>query len=298
VSSVLDFAPEGAPPPPIRDAATVLALRDTPDGIEVFMVRRASRMGFLGGAHVFPGGALDAKDAEPRLLDLASGFEAVGDLGRIHEDSVRARGLLLAAARELFEESGILLARSADGDWVDLDEEGPRSERLAAGRAALSARGGDFAALMAGDGLRVDVSGLRFFAHWITPEREKRRFDTRFFLARAPERQSARHCDVESSEGEWITPARAFERYRGREIELVPPTIASLERLCDFASVDDALAAFELATVPCILPKILIGDEVVILYPGDCDYASGTPEPAAGRPTNRLVMKDGLWHRP
>ena len=298
MSSVLDFAPADAPPPPIRDAATVLALRDTDGGIEVFMVRRASRMGFLGGAHVFPGGALDAKDSDSRLLDLSTGFEAVGDLSRIHGDTTRARGLLLAAARELFEESGILLARTADGDWVDLDEEGPRSERLAAGRAALSARGGDFAALMADDGLRIDVSGLRFFAHWITPEREKKRFDTRFFLARAPERQSARHCDVESSEGEWITPARAFERYRAREIELVPPTIASLERLCDFRTVDDALAAFERTQVPCILPKILIGDEVVILYPGDPDYASGTPEPPAGRPTNRLLMKDGLWHRP
>lgn len=298
MSSVLDFAPADAPPPPIRDAATVLALRDTNGGIEVFMVRRASRMGFLGGAHVFPGGALDSKDSEPRLLDLAGGFTAVGDLGRIHGEPDRARGLLLAAVRELFEESGILLARTPDGDWVDLDEKGPRCERLAAGRAALSARGGDFAGLLAADDLRVDVSGLRFFAHWITPEREKRRFDTRFFLARAPERQSARHCDIESSEGEWITPQRAFERYRAREIELVPPTIASLERLCDFRDVDEALAAFAETQVPCILPKILIGEEVVILYPGDCDYESGTPQPAAGRPTNRLAMKDGLWHRP
>jgi 8-oxo-dGTP pyrophosphatase MutT (NUDIX family) len=298
VSSVLDFAPADAPPPPIRDAATVLALRDTESGIEVFMVRRASRMGFLGGAHVFPGGALDARDSQERLLAISGGFEAVGDLGRIHDDGIHARGLLLAAVRELFEESGILLARSADGDWVDLDEEGARTERLAAGRSALSARGGDFAALMAEDGLRVDVSGLRFFAHWITPEREKRRFDTRFFLARAPERQSARHCDVESSEGEWITPQRALDRYRAREIELVPPTIASLECLCDFGTVDAALAAFELASVPCILPKILISDEVVILYPGDSDYESGMPNPAAGRPTNRLIMKDGLWHRP
>ncbi len=298
MSSVLDFAPPDAPPPPIRDAATVLALRDTDDGIEVFMVRRASRMGFLGGAHVFPGGALDPKDSEPRMLELAAGFEAVGDLARIHHDSDRARGLLLAAVRELFEESGILLARTSSGDWVDLEEEGPRSGRLAAGREALSARGGDFPALLAADDLRVDVSGLRFFAHWITPEREKKRFDTRFFLARAPERQSARHCDVESSEGEWITPERAFERYRAREIELVPPTIACLERLCDFAKVEDALAAFAHAAIPCILPKILIGDEVVILYPGDSDYASGTPQPPAGRPTNRLMMKDGLWHRP
>lgn len=298
MSSVLDFAPTDAPPPAIRDAATVLALRDGDAGLEVFMVRRDSRMGFLGGAHVFPGGALDPHDCDEASLAVASGLEAVGDLARLHSDPARARGLLLAAVRELFEESGILLARTAQGDWVDLDAESPRSQRLQAGRAELQRHGGDLAALMAADDLRIDLSGLRFFAHWITPEREKKRFDTRFFLARAPECQSARHCEIESSAGEWITPARAFARYRAREIELVPPTIACLERLCDFDHADAALAAFADAEIPCILPKILIGDEVVILYPGDADYESGKPGPAAGRTTNRLLMRDGLWHRP
>ena len=284
--------------PPVRDAATVLALRDTEAGPQVFMVRRDSRMGFLGGAHVFPGGALDARDCDAATLAVASGFEAVGDLGRIHSDPLRARGLLLAAVRELFEESGILLARDADGDWVDLDEEGPRAERLAAGRAELSQHGGDLAALLTGENLRIDVSGLRFFAHWITPAREKKRFDTRFFLARAPGRQSARHCEIESSAGEWITPAQALASYRAREIELVPPTIASLERLSDFGDTEAALAAFTNADIPCIFPKILLGEEVVILYPGDADYESGEPKPPAGRQVNRLVMRDGLWHRP
>ena len=298
MSVVLEFAPEGSPPPAIRDAATVLALRDTDAGPEVFMVRRASRMGFLGGAHVFPGGAVDERDCDAALIALASGFDAVGPTGCLHAEAARARGLLMAAVRELFEESGILLARAADGEWVDLDEEGPQAERLKAGRAELSDRRGDFAALMAGDGLRIDVSGLRFFAHWITPAREKKRFDTRFFLARAPERQSARHCEVESSAGEWITPGGALERYHAREIELVPPTIASIERLSAFDSVDAALAAYGNAEIPCILPKILIGDEIVILYPGDSDYESGAPQLPAGRPVNRLMLLDGLWRRP
>lgn len=284
--------------PSLRDAATVLALRDTDDGPEVFMVRRDSRMGFLGGAHVFPGGALDARDSDRATLESVLGFDAVGDLGRIHSNPDLARGLLIAAVRELFEESGILLARDESGAWVDLDQEDPRCERLKAGREELSRHGGDFAALLAADRLRVDVSGLRLFAHWVTPEREKKRFDTRFFLARAPERQSARHCDIESSAGEWITPREAMARYRGREIELVPPTIASLERLADFAGVDAALAAFDGADIPCIFPKIFLGDEVVILYPGDADYESGSPGPVAGRTANRLVMRDGLWHRP
>jgi 8-oxo-dGTP pyrophosphatase MutT (NUDIX family) len=285
-------------PAPIRDAATVLALRDTDHGLQVFMVRRDSRMGFLGGAHVFPGGALDAADCDARITSITDGFESVGPLSRLHADRDRARGLLVAGVRELFEESGILLARNGSGDWVDLDESGPGAERIAAGRAELSNHGGDFAGLLASEGLRVDVRGIRFFAHWITPAREKKRFDTRFFLVRAPERQSARHCEIESSEGEWITPRHAFERYRAREIELVPPTIASLERVAEFATVDEALAAYESVDVPCILPKIEIGDQIIILYPGDSDYESGVPAPAAGRPVNRLVMQDGLWHRP
>ena len=291
---------DSSPPVPasLRDAATVLALRDTDDGPQVFMVRRDSRMGFLGGAHVFPGGAVDAKDCEPSIFEIATGFDEAGPLESLHNDADRARGLLIAAARELFEESGILLARTKGGDWVDLDEAGSRTERLRAGRAALSNREGDFGKLIADEGLVIDLSGVRFFGHWITPDRERKRFDTRFFLARAPERQSARHCEIESSAGEWMTAREVFGRYRAREIELVPPTIASLERLSGFDSVDAALAAYTRAEIPCIHPKIHVGDEIVILYPGDCDYESGTPAAPDGRPVNRLVMQDGLWNRP
>lgn len=285
-----------------RDAATVLALRDTHAGPEVFMVRRDSRMGFLGGAHVFPGGALDEADSGDALHCRTTGFEAVGTLSRLHADAGRAKGLLLAAVRELFEESGILLARGEDGDWVDLDEEGPRARRLKAARAELSRHEGDFSATVVAENLTIDVSGLRLFAHWITPDREKKRFDTRFFLARAPERQSARHCEVESSAGEWITPSAALARYFAREIELVPPTIASLESLAGFGSVSFALAAFTLADLPCvvptILPKIILGEQIVILYPGDADYESGDAKPPAGRTVNRLEFRDGLWRRP
>lgn len=292
-----DADPAATPSRP-RDAATVLALRDTDAGPEVFMVRRDSRMGFLGGAHVFPGGALDEADCGEALQARATGFEAVGSLARLHSDPARAKGLLLAAVREMFEESGILLARGDDGDWVDLDEEGPRAGRLKAAREQLSRHEGDFGATIVAENLTIDVSGLRLFAHWITPEREKKRFDTRFFLARAPERQSARHCEVESSAGEWITPSAALARYRAREIELVPPTIASLESLASHDSVEAALAAFSNADIPAIFPKIVLGDQVVILYPGDADYESGDAKPPAGRTVNRLEFRDGLWHRP
>ena len=293
-----DAEPSATPTKP-RDAATVLALRDTDAGPEVFMVRRDSRMGFLGGAHVFPGGALDEADCEGELQSHATGFEALGSLARLHSDAARAKGLLLAAVRELFEESGILLARGDDGAWVDLDEKGPRAQRLKAAREQLSRHEGDFGATVVAEKLAIDVSGLRLFAHWITPEREKKRFDTRFFLVRAPERQSATHCAIESTAGEWLAPCEALARYRARQIELVPPTIASLDRLSAFTTVDAALAAFEDCDVPPILPKILLGSEdVTILYPGDDDYESGVVRRPEGQRLNRLVLRDGLWDRP
>jgi len=263
------------------------------------MVRRDSRLGFLGGVHVFPGGALDEGDYAASTLDLLVGSERLARPGRLHVEDSRGRGLLVAAARELFEEAGILLARAAGGDWVVLDDDSDRARALLAARAELGAGSGDFAAMLRVAGLSLDVGELRFFAHWITPEREKKRFDTRFFLVRAPERQSATHCAIESTEGEWLAPAEALARYRARQIELVPPTIASLERLSVFESVDAALAAFEDSDVPVILPKILLGgDGVAILYPGDDDYESGVVRPPAGQQLNRLVLRDGLWDRP
>lgn len=263
------------------------------------MVRRDSRLGFLGGAHVFPGGALDEGDYAASMLELVGGCERVAELVRLHCEDARARGLLVAAARELFEEAGILLARDQRGDWIDLDDASDRARRLLAARAELSAGGGDFAEVLRGEGLSLDVGELRFFAHWITPEREKKRFDTRFFLVRAPERQSATHCAVESTAGEWLAPGEALARYRAREIELVPPTIASLDRLTAFSSVDAALAAFDGCDVPSILPKILLGNEdVTILYPGDDDYESGVVGRPDGQRLNRLVLRDGLWDRP
>lgn len=287
-------------PASLRDAATVLAMRECEGRIEVFMVRRDSRLGFLGGAHVFPGGALDPADAALAATeDLVVGAERFPELRRLHHDPALAKGLLVAAARELFEEAGILLARDRAGLWADLDGDGASAERLRCARVELAAGRGDLAALLAAEELRLDVSGLRFFAHWITPARERKRFDTRFFLVRAPERQSARHCEVESSAGEWLTPSDAFARYRARQIELVPPTIASLETLARFERVDDALRAYDCVAVPCVLPKILIDDSgVTILYPGDEDYDSGVALAPDGRRTDRLVMLDGLWQRP
>ncbi|MFT4570424.1 MAG: 8-oxo-dGTP pyrophosphatase MutT (NUDIX family) [Hyphomicrobiaceae bacterium] len=284
---------------PIRDAATVLSLRERAGSVEVYMVKRNSRMGFLGGRHVFPGGAVDAADSGAAAAALFHGVDPqqAGAVLAI-DDHARARGFLVAAARELYEEAGILLAINEAGAWVDLDADDARASSLCAERPNVAAGDTDFATLLASHGLRLAADRLAHFAHWITPDVEKKRFDTHFFIAPAPAAQSADHDRTESTEGSWMTSAQALARYQAREIELVPPTIATLEWVARFSNVDDAMAAAHAEQVVAILPKIIMGDELVILYPGDCDYESGVPAPIAGRTANRLVVRDGLWERP
>jgi 8-oxo-dGTP pyrophosphatase MutT (NUDIX family) len=284
---------------PIRDASTVLPLRDGPDGLEVFMVKRSSRLGFLGGAHVFPGGAVDAGDRDPALddhLDCFAAAAAARTLGI--EDADRARGHYVAAIRELFEEAGILLARR-DGGWIEHGDDA-LGRGFALAREDIAHGKLPFAAFVADLAIKLAADALCYFAHWITPAVESRRFDTRFFLARMPERQHARHDRVESIEGEWIRPEAGLARYARHEIELVPPTICALDWLALHGGADVALEAAVALEIVEVLPKIIMdGRGVTILYPGDDDYAAGVPQPAeAGRMLNRLVLKDGLWVKP
>jgi 8-oxo-dGTP pyrophosphatase MutT (NUDIX family) len=210
----------------------------------------------------------------------------------------RARGHYVAAIRELFEEAGILLARG-DAGWIEHADEATDA-RLHESRRAVAAGALPFVSFVRDFELRLAADALCYFAHWITPAVERRRFDTRFFVARMPQRQRALHDRVESIEGEWLTPRSALARYARREIELVPPTICSLDRLTLSDRVDDALEAARALEVVEVLPKIIMDEHgVTILYPGDEDYAAGVAHPVeAGRMLNRLVLKDGLWVKP
>ncbi len=286
---------------PIRDAATILPLRDRDGGIEVFMVKRNSRMGFLGGAHVFPGGAVDKADVSPEMCARLGGFCA-GDAACLLalDDAERALGYVVAGIRELYEEAGVLLARDANGKWIDLETDAPVANTLRAARPQVAAGKLSFASVLAEADATVDAGCIGYFAHWITPRGEKKRFDTRFFLAACPPRQSADHDRRESVEGGWIAPDEALRRYGAREIELVPPTIVSLDRLTLAASAAEAIEAATALEVEEILPKISMSDgKVAILYPGDPDYDGGEAHfEESGRVLKRLVLRDGLWEAP
>ena len=247
---------------PPRPASTVVLLRDGDQGLEVLMLRRHAQSDVLGGAYVFPGGKLDREDADADLharLDLRP--DALhASLNEPALDAATAAALYVAALRETFEESHILMARGVRTEHVD--------------EAARRAREGlAFAEVVAQLGLELAVSSLAPWSRWITPRMpsvQNKRFDTRFFVAHVPEGLTARHDEREATESVWMRPRPALERYWAREIELAPPQIQSLAHLARFASAEEAIAAARRRPPPLIEPEPFEQDGTrVIAYPGD-----------------------------
>lgn len=258
----------------VRDAATVMLVRDGDGGLEVFMVRRNLRSDFVGGAYVFPGGAVDPADRHADLEAVCAGrsdAEASAALG------IRSGGLAfwVAAIRECFEEAGVLLAYDRDGAVVRLDD--PAAEaRFAAHRADVDAGRRRLVEVCAEESLRLAVDSLHYFSHWITPLGAPRRYDTRFFVAAAPEAQVPLHDDGETVASTWIGPAEALRRHEDGDFDLILPTIRNLAALVRFPSAGDLLAAAASTTdVPTIQPRVVVeeGGGVRILLPGDAGYA-------------------------
>lgn len=265
---------------PLRDAATVLILRDGTDGIEVFMLRRNLNSDFVGGAYVFPGGAVDPADRE-------SDLEAVC-VGRTDGDASRRLGIergglayWVAAIRESFEEAGVLLAYDERGDLVDLDEVRD-AERWATHRAGIDGGTLRLVDLCREEGLRLAVNAMHYFGHWITPEGAPRRYDTRFFVTAAPRSQTPLHDNREVIANEWLRPADAIARVEAGELTMMPPTLACVRAVERFATSADALAAAtEIANVPTILPRVIASDGGLrIVLPGDPAYdgEQGVPD--------------------
>jgi 8-oxo-dGTP pyrophosphatase MutT (NUDIX family) len=273
----------------IRPAATVMLVRDAtaPSGgtsIEVLMVRRNLRSDFVGGAYVFPGGAVD-------LLDGGAGAEALctgrTDAGASALLGVGTGGLAywVAVVRETFEEAGLLLARREGGPALlagDRDEEA----RFAAERVAVNAGTRRFLDLCREEGLRLTVGDIHYFAHWITPRGAPRRYDTRFFVAAAPPGQIAAHDAGETIAEVWISPHDALARHRAGEIEIIFPTIRNLQAIGRFATSAELLDAAERASsaVPAIEPRVVPdGNGMRIVLPGDPGYERApVPDPTGG----------------
>ncbi|MFF4878368.1 NUDIX hydrolase [Micromonospora sp. NPDC000668] len=238
------FQAEGGTPAVPRVAATVLLLRPTGADFEVYVIRRVAAMTF-GGMYAFPGGGVDRSDSEAHL-DWAgpAPSEWAGRLG-VAPDAAQA--VVCAAAREVFEEAGVLLA-GPDPATVVGDVSGDDWE---AARQDLEGRRLGFAALLADRGLTLRSDLLLPWSRWITPEFEPRRFDTYFFVALLPEGQRTRDVSGEADHTLWVRPADALARAEAGELTMLPPTLVTLAQVAaadDLAGVARAAASRDAAT--------------------------------------------------
>lgn len=236
-----------------------MVVRDADAGVEVFMLRRATGAAFAAGMYVFPGGRVDELDGAEGTDECCDGPDDATASDRL---GVERGGLafLVAAIRECFEESGLLLAHRRDGT--------PLLEPAAADRVAVHDGALSMLELCRRDGLVLDTAALRYVAHWVTPEEERtRRFDTRFFLAPAPrDQQEGVHDDVETIDSVWMTPGEAMRRGLEGEIMVMPPTMAGLELLEGCPTVADVLARADgLGRPERIEPHLVFDDEGRVL---------------------------------
>jgi 8-oxo-dGTP pyrophosphatase MutT (NUDIX family) len=232
----------------IRDASTVVLIRDTADGLQAWLLTRVKQMVFAGGMSVFPGGRVDDADAD---LPFAAGAGAeVAE--RFGCAETLGRALLGAAVRETFEETGVLLTSPAP------DLSGARTD-VELGRVS-------FGELLRANGLSIDGQVLHPWSRWITPPGESRRYDTRFFVGALPDGAEAQ--DV-TSEASWVGVGIALEQAQRGERGLLPPTIATLASLLPYATVAEALAAAADRPLDAISPNIRVeGDRIIAELPG------------------------------
>ena len=231
---------------PIRDAATVVLLRDGAVGVEAWMLTRVQQMVFAAGMSVFPGGRVDDADAD---LPFAPGA-ADGVAARFGCDEAQARALLGAAVRETFEETGVLLTAPA------ADLSGARAD-VELGRVP-------FGDLLRFNGLTIDAGALRPWARWITPPGEVRRYDTRFFVGALPDGADARNVTSESSAAAWIGVGEALEQLQRGDRGMLPPTMATLASLVRFTTVAGVLDAAAARSLAPIQPSVRVDGERII----------------------------------
>jgi 8-oxo-dGTP pyrophosphatase MutT (NUDIX family) len=254
-----------------------MLVRDHPiNGLEVFMLQRTLAAVFAKGMYVFPGGRVDANDNEEQLEAICDGLddEEASALLQIPNGGL---SYWVAAIRECFEEAGVLLARPTDGsELVRFDTDVALQNRFNVARHAIHDGTMSLVELCTTENLRLVTDNIHYVSHWITPLGEPRRFDTRFFIARAPEAQEPLHDDNETIASLWVSPIEALERHARGDLAMIPPTTSNLQFLAPHGTTTDALnAAKKIGTPTAILPKLKTdaeGKVIGIAMPGDADY--------------------------
>tara|TARA_B100000767_G_scaffold262954_1_gene276177 strand:+ start:2580 stop:3374 length:795 start_codon:yes stop_codon:yes gene_type:complete len=256
----------------LTPAATVLIMRDCPDGMEVLMVKRSKRPPF-GNLFVFPGGKIDEDDTKKEIADLC---EEINDEEASIKLGLESGGLAywVACIRECFEEVGILLAKKRSGEDLDLD--GIEKEKYKAYRELLLKNEINLYEICQKEDLILTPGNIAPFSHWITPEIEERRFDTRFFIAYLPKNQTEEHDGNELTHSVWINPKAALEKAYKGDMQMIMPTIKNLHQCENYNSGSQLLEDYKKMTnkdFPPILPKFFKKEGRWFgLLPDDPDY--------------------------
>jgi 8-oxo-dGTP pyrophosphatase MutT (NUDIX family) len=274
-------------PVPALPATTIVLLRpchaDPGSTFETCLLERAPTSSFLAKAHVFPGGRVDPEDHDPAWPAMCDGVETLAARLVAHLPRAEAVAHAVAGIREVFEETGLLLARTPVSD-----AEAARARRdLLDGRAT-------FRQWCASTGTRLSLEALLPWAHWITPEGERKRFDTWFLLAVVPPEPDVSVIPGEIVAGAWHTPLAALSAYDKDALVLAPPTVRTFEELAEHPRVAAVCEASPQRALGPILPRLIDTSQgPLIVLPGDPDYGplSG---PALAPPT-RFVRRGKRW---
>lgn len=277
----------------IRQASTVILIRQVSDEYEVYLMKRNSKSGFMGGLYVFPGGVVDPLDRD------VSFWNGYADVMIDKSDIEDAMGFSIAAIRETLEEAGIFLAKMDGKTPADLSHicEYRLKETLSAGWFREKVVSGNWI---------LELSCLKKWSHWITPELMKKRFDTRFFMVRMPQNQECQADERETMHGIWLHPLKALELNLTGEIPLSPPTVVTLTQLLSHPSFQDLVTFIENKPWdPPIAPRMVLSPAgPVILEPWDPEFGSDADMDtsgfhrkllAPGKPFSRIWCDNGIW---
>ena len=292
-----------------KKAATVILLRNKePGGFNVFLLKRHEKSSFMGGNFVYPGGRVDRDDGSLEICSLSKGMtleEAQKILGGTFSPE-ESFAHWVAAIRELFEEAGVLLAYDQKGNLFQVRNREER-EKLLHYRKLLQEAKTNICEIAQKEDLLFALDQLHYYAHWITPEAQSQRFDTRFFLTRYPPAQGASHDQKETTAGIWITPKKALEENLKGDVILSPPTLKTLEDLSRFKSIEDIFHSLKREEIQPILPILTkISKNPLIIFPWDPEYVlfkngeiptsinHGLPS-QPGDNTTRLLMVENRW---
>lgn len=237
-------------------AATMLLLRDEPE-FEVLMVKRHHQIDFASGALVFPGGKPSAGDEASDWSHHCIGWDTFDPTQRT---------LRIAAIREAYEEAGVLLAVNADGSpFEDASSLGSRK--------AVERGTQEFLDIVRDADVRLRLDQLTHFARWITPTFMPKRFDTHFFVVRAPDRQIAACDGYETVDAEWLSPHKALQMGENGERTIIFPTRLNLQLLAEATSAEDCVSQAEARKMVTVLPEIIQRDgKNVLTIPENAGY--------------------------